>query len=295
MMRLFGASAVAVDSKKGLEDAFAYESIGETFAAAVGDGVTYAPKPGEPYPYGDPRTVAMLAANAVTWYLARQPGSVLPHAVREAVAQAGRLVDVFNIERGHREHDVLAYGACAATTLGVAWFWRGHDGGRHGFVGSLGDSVILKVTPASCELLSRDQLKAMQAYFRRRGFSSRDERRYFQRHVVKNSSSIKDDLGNLIGYGVIDGDVRAQAFLDIREVDLLPGERLVLATDAIRVCSAAEDADDVSGYDRVAEVARSVHAADLPQALIDEIRACEVSKGATSDDATVVVMEECEG
>lgn len=292
-MRLVGASAVAVDSKKGLEDAFAFTNIGETFAAAVGDGVTYAPKSGAPYPYGDPQAVARIAVDAATWYLARQPGSLLPHAMREAVAQAGRLVDEFNIARGYRERDEHEYGACAAAALVVAWCWKGSDGTRHGFVGSIGDSVILKVTPNGCELLSRDQLKAMQAYFRRCQFASKDERRYFQRHFVKNSNSIKDDRGNLIGYGVIDGNVRAtQTFLDIREVDLLPGERLVLTSDALRVCSSVDDTDDASGYERVAAIVRGADAADVPRALIEEIRACEAAKTAPSDDATVVVMEE---
>lgn len=293
-MRVHGATAKAVGSKKGNEDAWSLHIASSgTTGVAVADGVTYLPEPGEAYPTGHPGQVAMRVAQTTAQFLGESSGSRSSEAVCMAFQVAGRWVDRYNLEYGFRPRlTTRTFRSSQAATLVAAWLWGDLSGGTRGFVGSVGDGVILKVGVHSSTLLSRDQLKRVHAYAWTRSWQTNEERWRFQRDVAKNAPLAVDDAGRSIGYGVIDGNARALAFLDIRAVELAYGERLVLASDAIRVCSDAADPDDDLGYAAVAELVRSEpDNANVPDVLIRYIRECEEKKGGRSDDATVVSIE----
>ena len=98
-----------------------------------------------------------------------------------------------------------------------------------GFIGDVG----LKILSAQGEVvtLTEDQLRPTRAFLDRERFQTAKERKRVLRALLRNNLSTVDSDGHLCGYGVFNGDPRANRFWSVGCRTLLKGDILVAHTD----------------------------------------------------------------
>lgn len=115
----------------------------------------------------------------------------------------------------------------------------------------------------------------------------------FQRKDARNQPKATDPGGNLIGFGALTGEDSALHFLEVMELQLKPGDKLMLASDALRASAQISGHEDetVFSYERAIEVIETTSFEGIPAALIELTRQYEKLTNARSDDATFVMLE----
>lgn len=295
----------APGSKKPNEDRWDYAVSPFNLVVAIGDGVTQALDPEGVYPGKISWRAAHLAARRVVRSLRRtNPGPHDAQRLRDVIANANRDIRLLNtrLNRWHFDGDLAT--DRISSTIVVAWLRALPDGCAEGFVASLGDPVCLLVpNQGAPSLLTTDQLHACHAYsyesFRPQTGesteSARQRRHQWQRGYARNNPGAEnpDKPGEYVGYGVLNGDPRALHFLDVRSVLMQPGDRLLVASDAVRASRDSEGRvpETAEDYARVATYVRAGSIQRIPEALLALIRNDEIARDTRADDATVVIIE----
>ena len=171
-------------------------------------------------------------------------------------------------------------------------------------VGSIGDSMVFYLPKGDVpELLTEDQLAGfnrwksrLEKQLRGAGLPEQEVKRELllrRWRDVRNRKDAVDELGNPIGYGVLNGEPHAIGFLQMVETDVRAGDRFILCSDAMRACSKAraEEAETAKHYAELLDIAKVLLPEHTFWHLKDQIRKSEKQRKVRSDDATVVIMD----
>jgi hypothetical protein len=214
--------------------------------------------------------------------------------VNEKIFKENRECGILKV-RDYEANDYLATTACLIVLAR-------HGDHFQGSLGFIGDTVALQVVRNGAALLTYDQLLACHAFsyphwegkVARGELSKADaerERLVWQRSHARNRSDARDSLGNLVGFGVLTGEPSAMDFLEVRHIYARPGDRFILASDALRACRMKGERETAASYGVIPDIVRSSAIEAIPGLLIQEIRRAERVHNLRSDDATVVAIE----
>lgn len=298
-----GLSAVHQgEPDKPNEDAFCIHL--DCGLAIVADGVSRSRRPDGTYPAELATLAPELFIRAAGEALATRQRFWEPGTVREAVAAANTAIRKENEDRGITQAvnydtvDYLGTTACILSLKAAA----DHAFGTFGFIG---DPVAFFVrSDGAAMLLTRDQLDGChrfgRPYFKalaaREGLSDGEalrRRRIWNRSYARNRREATDPDGHPVGYGVLTGEPGATHFFETRLVLARPGDRLILASDALRACAEIGEleTESAASYQSIIPIIRAPDPAAVPEMLFQEIRTRERARKLRSDDATVVVVE----
>jgi serine/threonine protein phosphatase PrpC len=298
-----GCSEPATDANKPNEDHMAILTTESAVLAVIADGVTQPTDEDGNYPVEYGQMAARIAVDCAVGAFEDTTRTFDPEMiVREAVNAATVRVRGMNQQLGRWDVRDGLFRARIATAVIIACLAREEDGGVSGVVASLCDSVGLSVRMnGGVSVLSRDQMRACHDYSYvnfppAHGESAEDSTRRrgaWQRLYARNNRNAvrPDDATAKIGFGVIDGNPHALYFLDARTIRLAPGDRLLLASDAIRVLQTnPANPDDPNGFDAVTRIVRTHSPEEAVDQIIHTIRSQEAALQRRSDDATVIVL-----
>lgn len=285
------------DPDKPNEDAWAHDPEGTLVVLA--DGVTRSRDESGRYP----KEVAVVAPYSFVSSMLADihvpfSGATIRSAIEQAnalIAEKNRRVGLTNATVDYKSVDYLGTTGCAFVV---------NPKTCKAIFAYIGDVIGIHI-PYGGEprLLTRDQLHNCHA-FSYAYFSSlvsseitkemaKEMRLLYQRRDARNKKSATDPTGNLVGFGVLTGEPEAMDFVEIMEFDVHPGDRFLLATDALRVTASIPEGEEenVFSYGHVLQILHQTSFDELPEVIVDLIRQQEISKKTRSDDATVVVVE----
>ncbi len=279
------------------EDAWLFNS--RSGIVAVADGVTRSRLPDGQYP----AEYATFASTSFVYTILEKLNTCILHttkSIKAAIAAANKAIQSCNetqditkktVNYSHRDY--------LATTGEALW-----TDGKTAILSYIGDVVgIFIPANGAPKLLTRDQLHACHQYTygHFEGLISptltpqeaKSKRLTYQRKEVRNKTSACDPDGNRIGFGTLTGEYAALDFVESVELPVSAGDMFILASDALRVVATNNDNEEetIASYALVLKKTKTKAFEELPQALINLIRDCEVAKSARSDDATVVVVK----
>ncbi|MDB5204212.1 MAG: hypothetical protein JWP09_240 [Candidatus Taylorbacteria bacterium] len=297
MLKIFGQTRKHEgDGDKPNEDVFGFNRWG---FVALGDGVTRSRATDGTYPVHVAKVAPNTFLAAMLAEYCEFQGGVLEMFLRNAFKKANETITIASEEQGVTSHTV-DYGVTDYLgTTGVCLLV--HEG--RAALAYIGDPIALYLPKGGTpRLLTTDQLKPCHR-FGKPHFSAmvsstvsqkevNNRRTFWQRSQVRNNPAAIDPSGNLIGFGVLTGEPSALEFLQIVELQVQPGDRFILSSDALRAAGCFDNDDEgVHSYAPALEAISSIPFEGWPSALIDLIRHCEVRDKVRSDDATVVVAE----
>lgn len=284
------------------EDAFCIHP--DRGLAIVADGVSRSRRPDGTYPAELATRAPELLLRIVSEQLADFPRFWEPGTVREAVTAANAAIRKENEDRGITQvvnYDTVDYLGTTACILSLA-ARADHAFGTFGFIG---DPVAFLVrNSGTATLLTRDQLDGChrfgRPYFKalaaREGLSDEEalrQRRIWNRSYARNRREATDPDGHSVGYGVLTGEPGAMHFFEAQLVLARPGDRFILASDALRACAefGILETESAASYQSMVPLIRMSNLGAVPEILVREIRTRERMRKSRSDDATVVVVE----
>lgn len=199
-------------------------------------------------------TVARLAAETIAAALERadDPTLAAPEATRAAIAAAA----VYNAAHP---------GPIPAATVFVAGAIRG--GMLH--FSYLGDSMIVLLREGARIRLSEQQTGHLRVYGSTSGLKITKRELY---------DTITNNAAHPLGYGIIDGEERALAFLRAARIALQPGDRVILSSDGIDKYLAFAPIDELSAL--------------APEAMLDRSEAYDKPPyNSYADDKAIIVID----
>lgn len=269
--------------------------------AVVADGVTRSRDGEGKYPSGSTLAPRLLVEQMEKVVL-DAPGGANREALSLGLALANSAIGQANAESGISEgldfqsRDYLG-------TTGVALLVKQEGQRTSAHFAFIGDPMLFHIRPTGeVALLTRDQLRNCHQFgkptfdrlARLKGWSQREAARrrlLWQRRDVRNNAKARDTQGNLIGFGVLTGEAKALDFIETGSVEVGPGDRFVLASDALRACSAGHGAEKAEDYLSLSSLFYGTTTGACARLLVGAVRQAEQEKGLRSDDATVVVVD----
>jgi serine/threonine protein phosphatase PrpC len=271
------------------EDAWLSGSNSEVIAIA--DGITRSRLPDESYP-AEYATVAPTSFVKTVVEKLNSPRHALGD-VLGAVTAANEVIARENRERcinqdtvDYQSFDYLGTTGCLLCINSVL---------SKAFFAYLGDVIAISLPKnGSPRLLTRDQLRMCHRFsYTHFSKSQKAERLLWQRKEVRNNYRARNPEGKFVGFGAFTGEPEALKFLEISEFKVNPGDRFILASDALRVVATIGEEDEtISSYSPVLGAVREASFfEEWPKTLIGLIRCSELEKQTRSDDATIVAVE----
>ncbi len=281
-------------TKKPNEDVCGYRVQGKVVTAIVSDGMTQPLDKNGRYP-----TEVAALASRITMGVLLQHLSPETDSIHFAFKQASMAVAATNDAMGRMVIHDHVHTARSAATVVATCLRQDDDGCMRGYVASVGDPVGFILNRGDdFELVTHDQLALCHQFadekFPKEEASDQKERTRarlaWQRGEIRNNPNAKNNAGEKIGFGMIDGNADVVFFINVREVCLAQGELLVLASDAMRVHY--RNNMEPSSLTRVSRMVREkCHPLeDAPNKLIEDIRFEEGRWGVRADDATVLIV-----
>ncbi len=292
------------DSDKPNEDYFIIDN--DLGLAILADGVTRSRDTKDEYPSGS--TIAPFLACEKTREFIKDLAqtNLSPKIILEVcVSRANEAIWQANLSfkiPQNIDHDSVDY---FGTTLCVLWI-RKREEKICAVLGFIGDSLAIYIPKnGQARFLTKDQVASCHRYTKPffENLAKKEDilpeaakrkRLVYQRKEVRNKISKCDPDGNHIGYGVLTGESDAMHFFEMQKLELCPGDKIIMASDAINVLSEKtlpEEPEKIEHYAKVIDLASKIKTEKLPRLLIEHIRKKEFGKTAGSDDATVVAIE----
>ena len=288
----------AGDDEKPNEDVFAMDA--PRGIAVVADGVGRPRDRTGRYPVEIATVAPELAVRVVAESLANASSFDHPElTIRYAMEAANAAIARTNAVRGITAQADLEFVDLLGTTATVLWVTDEHTAA----IGYIGDTVALHFPHGGTpRLVSRDQLVSCHAYTyplfnelaQQHGWSREEtsrQRVIWQRKHARNQKGARDPSGNPIGFGVLTGEPGALDFIETATVACVPGDRFLLASDALIVLERPPGTMQTEPYAVIADIAWDPDMATVVRRLLTETRREEQRQGRRSDDATVVLAE----
>ena len=300
ILRMSGYSEVHLgDSDKPNEDAYLIKpALG---LAVVADGVTRSRDGKGNYPSNSTLAPRFLV-EAMERSVSGSPNVSGPETLRAGMALANTAIGQANLETGISSN--LDFRACDYLgTTGLAVLIRQEGQQIWAHFAYIGDPLLFHARPMKeASLLTRDQLENCHLFgkpvFERlakaKGWSRQEaasRRLLWQRRDVRNNRQAKDTQGNMLGFGVLTGEARAMGFVETGSIEVEPGDRLVLSSDAIRACRNGDGVESAGLYWELFRKCGHLPVRECAKLLVEATRHAENEQGIRSDDATVIVID----
>jgi len=194
---------------------------------AVADGVLMVVKPGEKYPVpSGAGEVAKIFCNSAVEQAEKIFEGFQNEDIRDVFAKANSKIERYNSRCGRTkktinffDFDYFCATAAFALIKNSELYW-----------GSVGDSrVALADKNGKIKFASRDQVEPIEKLAARKiSHPKPQEKKYFQQKYYRNKLGPK---GELIGYGVIDGEKEALRYVEYGKAKIQKGEQLFIYTN----------------------------------------------------------------
>jgi len=203
----------------------------------VADGITRTRLSDGSYPEANGAIASESFVKSVVKNLRTQ--GLTAESVREAVSEANKTIAEENKKAGLTRHTVdyqsRDYLGTTGCILGLQV-----DGKKHKAVFAyLGDVIAIYLPESGApKLLTRDQLHGCHQFsYNHFSKAQKAERLLWQRKEARNRRHAQDPHGNLVGFGAFTGEPEALDFLEVVELEVQPGDRFILSTDALRIAA----------------------------------------------------------
>lgn len=280
--------------RKPSEDSYAFGVTGEMICAAVMDGIPVLRDADGKYPEENGSIAAILAAETIPAYCNHL--FCLPNAdvLREGFWLANEKIRDDNSFFGAYKRKEQNWPA----TVGCA-LWADESSGKAVF-GYIGDPLAFRIgKDGSVELLTEDQLRHFEDHIyaeHRDMFQDPGTTAFVREHQDKNVRNVWDArcwCGRpLRGWGALTGEDEAMRFVVTAEMDISPGTRIILASDAIEAIGAGNAKErKASDYRETFLALTNLTVQETAEELLSLIRKNEKEKNYKSDDATILVVD----
>ncbi len=271
--------------EKPNEDAWFFN----TNTVAVADGITRSQSVGSPYPSMHSTKASNTFVKSVVEKLTGCTAVSIDY-LKVAISEANDDIRVVNEQLGINKETVdYLYNDYFGTT-GIVLHADIFTGKV--VLGYAGDVIAIYLPVNGIpQLITRDQQHGWHTGLYQT-FTDKIKRSIYQRKVVRNNPEAHDG-DTFIGFGAFTGESSVINFVEVTEIQVNPGDRFILATDALRTtaCVVRDEEEDIASYQSALKALEGFPVEEWPRILIELTRQCEVETQTRSDDATIVVIE----
>ncbi|OFZ54172.1 MAG: hypothetical protein A3D92_03665 [Bacteroidetes bacterium RIFCSPHIGHO2_02_FULL_44_7] len=294
-MNIYGASEKnrKKDFIKPNEDCFLWEEKDGRYVVIVVDGIPVLRNKNDSYPKLNGSVASKIATRTILRYLKTQSIKRGERAIRQAFKKVNEEIQKENKKKSlYKKHPSRWMATVGCILLGdrkknVAYF---------GYIGDPSACYVPK--KGALRVLAEDQYEVWQKHYLKEHkpgtiLEAHKANRDHQDRLIRNHINPSCFCGRKVeGCGALTGERGAMDFVCTTTIQTKPGDRFLLASDAIEVFGDGKGKKRVAkNYVPILNMVKNIPPKKAATFLIKAIRKEEVLRKAPSDDATCVVVD----